>query len=149
MYIQHNEVKKMVQQKTSNCYCLQTRQAASAMKNYYDNFLNPSGVTVRQFSLLLNISKLSSCSIRELADAAGLDKSTLARSIKPLVKSGYVFDSKSVNERNSKLSLTAKGITTLNYAAKLWAEAQKSLENKFGKKGMEQLISTLNLLNNL
>ena len=139
----------MVLQKTNNCYCLQTRQAASAIKNYYDNFLSPSGVTVRQFSLLLNISKLSSCSIRELADATSLDRSTLTRSIKPLVKSGYIFDSKSVNERNSKLSLTEKGINTLNYAAKLWAEAQKSLEDKFGKKGIKQLISTLNLLNSL
>ncbi|MDR2354996.1 MAG: MarR family transcriptional regulator, partial [Clostridiales Family XIII bacterium] len=50
------------------CYCLRTRKASAAVTKFYDNILEPCGVTVRQYSLLLNVSKTERCSVKELAD---------------------------------------------------------------------------------
>ena len=139
----------MERQRPGCCYCLQVRQAASTIKSYYDRVLSPSGITVRQYSLLLNIAKLGVCSARELADLTELDRSTLARSLKPLLRYGYIIDNKERNARNSSLGLTLKGEETLQHASKLWNQAQNNVEDKFGKDGIQQLLSVMDLLNSL
>ncbi len=139
----------MERQRPGCCYCLQARQAASTIKSYYDRVLSPSGITVRQYSLLLNIAKLGACSARELADLTELERSTLARSLKPLLKYGYIIDNKERNARNSSLILTQKGKETLHYASTLWNQAQNDIEDKLGKDGIQQLLSVVKLLNSL
>lgn len=132
-----------------NCYCLRTRKAASSIKDFYDRMLAPSGVTVRQYSLLLNISNLQDCSVRELSDATELDRSTLTRGLKPLFNGGYVIDTKDTHCRDSRLRLTEKGQRTLSQAAALWKNAQDEVEIRFGVDGMQKLNSVLEMLQKL
>lgn len=134
---------------STDCFCLQTRKAAFSIKEFYDKMLAPAGVTVRQYSLLLNILRLGVCSVRELSDATGLDRSTLARSLKPLFSGGYVVDTKERNCRDSRLRLTYKGESTLCKAAGLWRSAQEEIMSRFGSEGMQKFYSVLNMLNSL
>lgn len=128
------------------CYCLRARRASAAVTKFYDNILKPCGVTVSQYSLLLNISKAEYCSVKELADMAELDRSTLARNLKPLYQQGLVINTKEPGTRNSRLELTKAGKETVECAKQLWAEAQAAVKLKLGEGGLHALEQALDLL---
>lgn len=131
------------------CHCLKMRRSAENVIRFYDHILAPSGVTVRQYSLLNNIAENEGCSIRELSDAAELDRSTLTRSLKPLMQAGYIEDRKEKSARNSVLYLTGEGVQTCHHAAKLWQKAQKEFEDIIGGDTVKELESILESLQTL
>lgn len=130
----------------TTCHCLKMRRSAGNVVQFYDNLLSPSGVTVRQYSLLNKIAENEGCSVRELSDATELDRSTLARSLKPLIQAGYIEDRKERKARNSVLYLTEEGIDTCRHASELWNKAQKAFEDKVGRNNVQELESILELL---
>lgn len=135
--------------KQTSCYCLKIRRASSDITRFYDKQLEPSGVTVSQYSLLLNISLAKQGTLKELADMAELDRSTLARNIKPLFKKNLVYDAKAKGTRNSQLVLTQEGIKTLEYAKQLWNDAQQQIQENLGEtriKELEKVLKTLEML---
>lgn len=131
------------------CYCLRTRKANSAVAKFYDHILEPSGVTVRQYSLLLYISQREGISVRELADMAELERSTLARTLKPLFHKGLIVDAKNPGARDSKLQLTENGQETLFQAAALWRQAQETVMEKLGAEKLAMVDEVLEMLQGL
>lgn len=131
------------------CHCLKMRRSAENVIHFYDNILAPSGVTVRQYSLLYAVSEHSGCNVRLLSEATLLDRSTLARSLKPLIQCGYIKNAKSEGARDSVLELTEKGISVCNQAASLWEIAQCQFEAIFSKEQLTDLENALTMLQNL
>jgi len=113
--------------KSTPCYCLKIRRAANDVTRFYNKMVEPSGVMVSQYSLLLNIEKLDKGSIRELSDLVELDRSTLARNLKPLLSKKFIQDSRITGTRDCKLVLTPKGKEVLEQAKLLWVQAQQLL----------------------
>lgn len=134
------------QKKPTTCYCLKMRRASSDITRYYDHMLEPSGVTVGQYSLLLNTSNAEKGTVTELADMAELDRSTLARNIKPLINKNLIYDAKVNGARDSRLMLTEEGKKTLLHAQSLWEEAQKKISENFGKDGIAELEKVMKTL---
>lgn len=133
----------------TSCHCLKIRRSAENVIHFYDNVLASSGLTARQYSLLFAINKLGTCNVRELSEAALLDRSTLARSLKPLLQAGYIEDKKNAGARDSVLVLTEKGEQIYRQAAELWNTAQKQFEQKIGRENVEALEKLLVLLQEL
>lgn len=131
------------------CHCLKMRRSAENVIHFYDNTLKPAGITVRQYSLLYQIRLHPGCSVRELAEATELDRSTLARSLKSLFASDYIEDRKAAGTRDSKLSLTTHGEATCSAAEALWHKAQKAYEEKLGMDTVRALENTLAELQSL
>lgn len=71
----------------------------------------------------------------EVAEAVGVERSTLARTIKPLVKEGYVADVKPARARNSRLVLTEKGEEVFQEAHRLWVQEQDKVASELGPVG--------------
>jgi DNA-binding MarR family transcriptional regulator len=92
---------------------------------------------VGQFSILANISRSGPLSVRELADLSELERSTLARNLKPILAKGWIVDSKALSARNSRLSLTEKGQKVLAEARELWERAQKEVQDRLGEEGVK------------
>lgn len=139
----------MKKKRPTSCFCLKLRRAAASITSYYDHALEPSGITVSQFSLLLNISKAERGSLAELADMAELDRSTLARNIKPLIIKKLVLDTKADRARDSRFILTEAGIKTLAQAQRSWEAAQSSIAERLGADGvtgLEKVLETLETL---
>lgn len=132
--------------KKISCYCLKTRMATGNLVKFYDNMLEPSGVTTRQYSLLLNISRREDVSVRELADMTNLERSTLARNLKPLFSRLLIEDKKLPGTRDSKLRLTKNGREVLEKAQGLWEKAQSGLAEKLGQEKMDMLETVLDAL---
>lgn len=131
------------------CHCLKMRRSAENVIRFYDSVLAPCGITVRQYSLLNAISEYSGCNVRILSEATLLDRSTLARSLKPLIQAGYIKDNKVVGARDSVLKLTEKGISVCKEATNLWEIAQHQFEAKFSEEQLSAFEDTLVLLHDL
>lgn len=127
------------------CYCIRLRRATSHVTKHYDELLRPCGVTVNQFSLLRNLNRIGVCSISELASHVGLEKSTLVRSLKPLLEAGFVEDISQPGSRDSQMRVTLPGMKVIEQGSPLWDQAQAEMEEVTG--GSMPLL--LNLLSEM
>ncbi len=122
------------------CYCIGIRRAANAVTSFYDSALEPTGLTVNQFSLLKNLDCLGSGSISDIAAYVGLERTTLTRTLKPLAAGGYIQDVSERGRRGKKLQLTDLGKETLNKGIPLWESVQSEIENRLGKENLQWLF---------
>ena len=53
----------------SQCYCMNLRRAANAVTDYYDAVLKDLGVSVSQFSLLLNLARMETANKHACAES--------------------------------------------------------------------------------
>lgn len=131
------------------CYCMKIRRASAVITKFYDAILGECGITARQYSLLFKVKAAEGCSVRELADAAELERSTLARNLKPLYQRGLIVDVKQPGTRKSRLKLTPAGEERLEFANLLWEKAQNDVLQKLGEDGISGLDKLLGLLETL
>ena len=127
----------------TGCHYLKIHRSAGNVAAYYDGMLAPSGVTARQYSLLYEIGEHEGCTISELSHLTELDRTTLARSLKPLFKEGLIEDWKDAGARNSILMLTEKGRNSRDQAKKLWKKAQKRMETVVGREKLQEMEAVM------
>ncbi|MDR1320741.1 MAG: MarR family winged helix-turn-helix transcriptional regulator [Gracilibacteraceae bacterium] len=132
-----------IKRDTEKCYCINFRKAARALTAYYDRALLPSGVTITQYSLLINLFRAAPCSVTALAKIMKLERTTLVRNIRPLAKAGLIRDLSAAGGRDRQLTLTEKGLITLEAAQRLWEKAQANLKKQVGEKEMEKLLNAI------
>ena len=70
MYI--HEVLNMKNPVNSPCYCLMLRRAASSVTDMYDKALAEYGITLNQFSIIINLNNMSMATTTELAQQLSL-----------------------------------------------------------------------------
>ena len=70
------------------CVCMSARRAANALTYYYDKMFENMGITVNQYSLMVNINSVGTTNITDLTRIVKLDKSTLTRTLAPLIEAG-------------------------------------------------------------
>ena len=131
------------EKKPSVCNCLNLRRASAAITKLYDEKLEPSGLTISQFSILKHIKLLGPVSVSNLAITIRLDRTTLVRNLKPLEAASFIIDVSQKGTRDRQLQLTEKGIKKLVVAEYLWIEAQNYIEQRIGKENIEKLTSLL------
>jgi len=86
-----------------------------------------------QFSLLAKLAKLGPMTVNALARELVMDRTTLGRTMLPLERDGLISIKDGTSDRRSKeLAVTKKGTVRLQRAAKLWTDAQKTFEGRFG-----------------
>lgn len=100
------------------------RRATSAVTDFYDDLLKPFGVTVNQFSLLAALKRHEGSGTGELARHMCLEKSTLVRSLQPLVKAQLVEDVAPEGIRAHNWRLSVSGRSLVEQATPIWKEAQ-------------------------
>lgn len=109
------------------------REAARKVSTLYDEALAPFGINIAQFSLLRRIERLQPVSMTDLARNAQLDRSTIGRNIRvleriELVQSGHG----DVDQRETMITLSARGVEMLNKAGPIWEDCQSEMEARLG-----------------
>ncbi|MDR3199900.1 MAG: MarR family winged helix-turn-helix transcriptional regulator [Spirochaetales bacterium] len=132
--------------KTEKCYCTGLRRAAKELTGYYDRMLMPSGITVNQYALLINSSRIAPCSVSKLAAAMRLERTTLVRNMKPLLSAGLLMDSSPDGSRDRQLMLTRAGRACLRTAMPLWEKAQMKIKKYMGGRKFKSFMETVSLL---
>jgi DNA-binding MarR family transcriptional regulator len=110
------------------------RKASRRLSQLYDAVLAPCGLSAAQRSILLQVERAGSPSMTELAYAMVLDRSALARNVKPLERDGYlVLRPDKADGRSRRVDITAAGRAKLAETNRLWRKAQRRFEEVYGE----------------
>lgn len=134
----------------TQCLCTQLRRAARGVTRVYDDALRGIGLTAAQYSLLRHLARLDEPSISALAEAMGLDRSTLGRNLRPLQNEGLLeLQGDAGDQRNRLVLLTAAGRERLAQGNKSWEAAQRCVGERLGDEQRRQLMALLGELESL
>ena len=125
------------------CYCINLRRAANAVSAIYDAHLSPLGITVNQYSILRGVERTAPCSVSDLAEHLGLDRTSLVRMLKPLTAQALVLDQAEQGRRSHQLYLSGEGERLIREGYPLWCEAQAEVEQHIGPSEAKHLSSVL------
>jgi DNA-binding MarR family transcriptional regulator len=129
------------------CACFNLRKTARAVTQLYNAMLQPSGLLATQFSVLVALALASPLAISSLAEVLGMDRTTLARNLKPLQRRGLVRVEQSEDDRRIQLvALTPKGQEALSAAMPLWRKAQHHTVSHLGESRWQTLTTDLSTL---
>lgn len=125
------------------CLCFELRRAARAVSRDYDRWLKPTGLKTTQFSVLSMASGRGPVSITELAEALGMERTSLTRNLRPLEARGLLRVAPEGWKRTRLVEITREGRAVLETALPLWAQAQQALKAELGDGQVEQLKALL------
>jgi DNA-binding MarR family transcriptional regulator len=128
-----------------HCACSQLRRTSRAISGLYDQFLEPAGITVTQYAILVNIARHEDGIARtSLATLLGMDRTTLTRNLRPLERAKLVGSKTDpADRRSSILRLTPTGTRKLDRAFALWADVQQKFTESFGPTKVDELRDLL------
>lgn len=128
----------------TSCACFNLRKAARAVTSLYDAELQPSGLRSTQATLLMVIAIAGTPTISRLAERLVMDRTTLARDLKPLADQGLVEITPGSDRRYREVQLTDAGRAKLREIIPLWEQAQaKIITLGLGQARWNQLYSDL------
>jgi DNA-binding MarR family transcriptional regulator len=135
------------------CACTRVRQASRSISRAYEEVLRPTGLTATQFSILVATSIMGSSGLTmaKLSELMVLDRTSLTRILKPMVKDGViVVRSSEADARVRLVALTPAGIDKFAEASQLWDKAQADFEARVGPatwapvgEGLRKIIQTM------
>jgi DNA-binding MarR family transcriptional regulator len=130
----------------SICVCHKSRMAMRSVTRAYDEALRPTGLRATQLLLLVAIAAEGAVSISALANAMGMDRTTLTRNVEPLEKEGLIQRGEEGWRRSRSLKLTGAGRSLMSRAIPLWEAAQRDLRGKLGEKDWAAVHTVLERL---
>lgn len=124
--------------------CFAIRQAARYVSQRYDRHLENVGLTITQFSLMGRLKHTGPMTMKQLAEAMRMQRTTLVRTIQPLRRNGLVTSEiLGADARALSIALTAAGEERLQTGRMHWYAAQAEFEDRFGEHRAAALRSEL------
>jgi DNA-binding MarR family transcriptional regulator len=114
------------------CTGARLRRLTRRVTAFYEHHLRASGLKLSQYSLLMQLSEQAQ-SLNTLAARMEIDRTTLTRSLQPLLERGWVSASSGDDARQRLFARTASGTRARNEARKHWRQAQLALEQHLGR----------------
>ena len=131
----------------AGCVCFTLRKAARAVTQYYDRALRAHRLRVTQLPILVAASQQASIPLGKLAQALGMDRTTLIRNVRPLVRRRLVEVSPEADSRRTEIRATAGGRALLARVYPDWKKAQdralKSLQGSDWSRSLETLADVV------
>ncbi len=127
-----------------SCLCLATSKAARALARRYDAAFRPLEITNGQFSILIAVALDLPVGLADVAEALGMDRTTLTAALKPLSRRGLVTISPDpADARLRRLGLTEQGRSVVEAALPVWRQIQAEVA---AQAGGSDLLHRLNRL---
>jgi DNA-binding MarR family transcriptional regulator len=127
----------------ATCACFNLRRTARAITQLYDDALRETGLRCTQFSLLSFLSGFGSARITRLAQAAGMDYTTLVRNVNLLERDGLIRSRAAEDGRVREVSLTESGRRALAAAVPRWEAAQARVTKAVGAERLGRMLQDL------
>ncbi len=125
------------------CGCFNLRRASRAATRLYDSSLGSVGLTSGGFVTLALVEIAPDVSLPELARMLGVDRSTLTRNLRPLIRGGLVRSSAPRVGRTVRVRLTPRGLRALERGIPAWKAAQERFEAAVGGAELARLLASL------
>lgn len=129
-----------------HCNCSALRSAARTLTAAYDEALRDSGLRMTQFSILARLAAVGRVRLTELSRRLAMDRTTLARNLRPLEQEGWVTLSVGEDRRERFIELSAKGQRAVAKALPLWKAVHGRFERQFGKERAQALRELLGIV---
>lgn len=126
------------------CAANHTRRTARSITRLYDQALDPCGLTVMQFTVLVALAQHAFDSVTAMADRLGHERSSLSRNLSRLEKRGLVRREEAGRSRQAVL--TDAGVAKIEEAYPYWREAQSQVEDALGADQWEETREALQRL---
>lgn len=126
-----------------DCLCFRVRKTARAVTQWYDSYLQPTGLRSTQFNLLVAIGLAQAVPVSRLAEVLVMDRTTLTRNLKPLESQGLVRIEPGEDRRVRVISITDRGLQVLQEALPQWRKAQEQIRLSLGESGWDSLHAVL------
>ncbi len=126
-----------------SCACSNVRKAARAVTQLYDEVLQPTGLRSTQFNLLVAVGLVGEAPVTQLAEALIMDRTTLARNLKPLESQGLLTIETGTDRRRHLVRLTERGRQALARALPYCEQAQHQLVTRLGQEQWHALRASL------
>ncbi len=135
--------RRRVASKIGSCTCANIRRASRVVTRIYDEALQPTGLKVTQFILLATLAATGATALTKLAEAMVMDRTTLTRNLKPLLKEGLIDSAPGKDRRSRVIGLTDQGRAALTAALPLWREAQANMAGALGQERLDGFLNDL------
>ena len=126
--------------KTRGCLNFQLRRTSRLLARYYDDALRPFGLRITQFNILAVLAQTGPITITALADFVGLERSALARNLKPIARKQFVTIVPGKDKRTRTVKLASAGRRKLEETLPRWDQAQTKLVEKVGRDDASALL---------
>jgi DNA-binding MarR family transcriptional regulator len=133
----------MVYEAATACACSNVRMASRAIAQRYDAALQPSGLRITQFTLLVAVTIADGGTISALADHLVMDRTTLARDLELLARQGWVTITIGRDRRTRIVTITEAGTQALAQALPLWEREQARIVAGLGDDRWRALTTEL------
>ena len=124
--------------KPQGCTNFKLRHLMRQVARLYDAEVARSGIKTTQYSLLSQVLQLGPVRPVDLAQALGVDASTLTRNLKPLIVAGWLLQTEGPDARSRLVEITDAGRSKRSEAQRHWRIAQEKLN---GLLGVERVIA--------
>jgi DNA-binding MarR family transcriptional regulator len=131
------------------CTCTHVRKAARVITQFYDTLLQPSGLRMTQFIVLVVIAISEQETVMRLAEKLAMDRSALARALKPLEGQGLIIVEPGSDRRTRLVRLTEQGRQILIQTHPYWLQAQEQVIAHFGEQQTHLLLADLRRVESL
>lgn len=118
--------------KPAGCSNAKLRQLTRRVSQHYDLEMAKVGLKTTQYSLLSQVLHRGPIRPGDLAQAMGLDASTLTRNLKPLVVAGWITVGAGADSRSHLVAITQAGREKRAEAQRRWKAAQDSFNELLG-----------------
>ena len=126
------------------CVCTALRRASRIVTAKYDAQLRTAGLTTTQYSLLVRIGRSKQpLTHNELAARMDMDRTTLTRTLAPLLRKQWVEAVKGEDRRERLIRLTEEGRKTATSAYASWEAAQTATVEILSEKKWNKLRKLL------
>lgn len=129
------------------------RRASRAISRFYGAAFAPLGLTATQFTLLVAVNLGGPIPLSRLAEFLVLDRTSLYRAVRPLVRRRCVRILPGRTRRERTAALTEAGRQLLHEALPVWKKTQERFVEALGPKawialtsGLRQVVPTLQAL---
>jgi DNA-binding MarR family transcriptional regulator len=116
----------------AECACAGLRRAARAVSRIYGAAFAPLELTATQFSILVAVQLRGPVPLSRLAERLGLDRTTLYRALKPLVRRRCLRIRPGRGGREQTAALTGAGERLLEQALPVWDGIQRRFVDALG-----------------
>ena len=124
----------------AGCACFRLRKAARALTQFYDRALKAHRLRATQLPILVAASQHGPVPLAKLAQELGMDRTTLLRNVRPLVRRRLLKVSPAADSPQTEVRATAGGRALLARVYPDWRKAQeRSLASLEGLEWSETL----------
>jgi DNA-binding MarR family transcriptional regulator len=130
-------------EETRGCLNFLVRRSARIVGRYYDTALKPTGLRATQFNMMAVLAQTGALPFTRLAALLGMERSALARNLKPLEREGFAEVSAGTDKRMRVAVLTPRGRQKLQSSLPIWSKAQTRLSNELAVGEVDRLVGLL------